>query len=115
MRRLFTWFLLCSVHTLAAQAPNPSGPAIDPVMTSTPPHYHRVEDYILLSDDQMPAAYYPLRPPHRSRNPADAQTSPADLDGSASAGSGAPGGSGGAVLRNPGLLGARQVSGALVG
>src|SRR2546430_7204378 len=62
MRRLFTWFLLCSVHTLAAQTPKPSGPAIDPVMTSTRPHYQRVKDYILRAADQMHEADYAFRP-----------------------------------------------------
>ena len=62
MSRLFTWLLLSSAQALAAQALKPSGPAIDPVMTSTRPHYQRVRDYILRAADQMHEADYAFRP-----------------------------------------------------
>jgi uncharacterized damage-inducible protein DinB len=63
MRSLVKILLLSTAQALAAQAPKPPPrPAINPVMSSTRPHYERVRDYILRAADQMHEADYAFRP-----------------------------------------------------
>src|SRR2546425_726706 len=59
---VMTRILPSAAQTLAPHAPKPSRPAINPVMSSTRPHYERVRDYILRAADQMHEADYAFRP-----------------------------------------------------
>lgn len=62
MNRLLVALLLASAQPLAAQAPQKSEGATNPVMGSTRPHYERVKDYLLRAAEQMPEEHYAFRP-----------------------------------------------------